>query len=185
MNLHYTQASAGSGKTYCIENDVADKLERAELLPSEIIAVTFTTDAAEELKGRISQTLIARGKLELATGVMSARIGTVHSVFGHLLSDFAFELGLSPEQRVLDDQDKQLVLAEALDNCLSLDELKSLNELGRSEERRVGKERRGLASRHFKNHRTDADQCNASERCRGVCSSVNYQAAKSSANCGR
>lgn len=129
MNLHYTQASAGSGKTYLVENDVADKLERGELLPNEIIAVTFTTDAAEELKGRISQTLIARGKLELATGVMSARIGTVHSVFGQLLSDFAFELGLSPEQRVLDDQDKQLVLAEALDNCLSLDELKSLNEL--------------------------------------------------------
>ena len=129
MNLNYTQASAGSGKTYSIENDVADKLERGELLPSEIIAVTFTIDAAEELKGRISQTLIARGKLELATGVMSARIGTVHSVFGSFLSDFAFELGLSPEQRVLDDQDKQLVLAEALDNCLTLDELKSLNEL--------------------------------------------------------
>tara|TARA_R110001583_G_scaffold195128_3_gene369577 strand:+ start:9267 stop:12392 length:3126 start_codon:yes stop_codon:yes gene_type:complete len=129
MTLHYTQASAGSGKTYRIEHDVADKLERGELTPSEIIAVTFTKDAAEELKGRISQALIARGKIELATGVMSARIGTVHSVFGQLLSDFSFELGLSPEQRVLDDQDKQLVLAEALDSCLSLAEIKSLNEL--------------------------------------------------------
>ncbi|MEQ5836674.1 UvrD-helicase domain-containing protein [Marinobacter sp. NFXS9] len=55
MNLNYTQASAGSGKTYSIENDVAEKLERGELLPSEIIAVTFTIDAAEELKGRISR----------------------------------------------------------------------------------------------------------------------------------
>ncbi|MEL0638505.1 UvrD-helicase domain-containing protein [Marinomonas sp. TI.3.20] len=129
MTLHYTQASAGSGKTYSIEHDVADKLERGDLLPSEIIAVTFTKDAAEELKGRISQALIGRNKLELATGVMSARIGTVHSVFGQLLSDFAFELGLSPEQRVIDDQDKQLVLAEALDSSLSLAEIKSLNQL--------------------------------------------------------
>ncbi|MEF1338544.1 UvrD-helicase domain-containing protein, partial [Vibrio rotiferianus] len=129
MTLHYTQASAGSGKTYSIEHDVADKLERGDLLPNEIIAVTFTKDAAEELKGRISQALIGRNKLELATGVMSARIGTVHSVFGQLLSDFAFELGLSPEQRVVDDQDKQLVLAEALDSCLSLAEIKSLNQL--------------------------------------------------------
>lgn len=129
MTLHYTQASAGSGKTYRIERDVADKLERGELAPSEIIAVTFTKDAAEELKGRISQALIARGKIELAAGVMSARIGTVHSVFGQLLSDFAFELGLSPEQRVLDDQDKQLVLSEALESCLSLAEIQSLNDL--------------------------------------------------------
>ena len=129
MNLHYTQASAGSGKTHQIERNVADKLEKSKLSPSEIIAVTFTKDAAEELKGRISQTLLARGKVQLAAGVMSARIGTVHSVFGQLLSDFAFELGLSPEQRVLDDLDKQLVLAEALDNCLSLDEIKALNEL--------------------------------------------------------
>lgn len=129
MTLHYTQASAGSGKTYSIENDVADKLEHDDLLPSEIIAVTFTKDAAEELKGRISQTLIGRGKLELATGVMTARIGTVHSVFGQLLSDFAFELGLSPEQRVIDDQDKKLVLAEALESSLSLTEIKSLNQL--------------------------------------------------------
>ncbi|MFA0415426.1 UvrD-helicase domain-containing protein [Vibrio renipiscarius] len=129
MTLHYTQASAGSGKTYSIEHDVADKLERGDLLPSEIIAVTFTRDAAEELKGRISQALIARDKLELATGVMSARIGTVHSVFGQLLSDFAFELGLSPEQRVIDEQDKQLVLAEALDSSLRLAEIQSLNQL--------------------------------------------------------
>lgn len=131
MTLHYTQASAGSGKTYSIEQDVADKLERGKLKPDEIVAVTFTRDAAEELKGRISQALITRGHIELASGVMAARIGTVHSVFGQLLSDFAFELGLSPEQRVLDDHDKKLVLAEALDTCLSLNEIEELNKLSR------------------------------------------------------
>lgn len=130
MTLHYTQASAGSGKTYRIQQDVADKLERGELLPSEIIAVTFTKDAAAELKGRISEALLARGNIQLAAGIMSARIGTVHSVFGQLLSDFAFELGLSPEQRVLEDSDKTQVLAEALDSCLSENDLQQLNHLG-------------------------------------------------------
>lgn len=129
MTLHYTQASAGSGKTYRIQQDVADKLERGELLPSEIIAVTFTKDAAAELKSRISEALLARGNIQLAAGIMSARIGTVHSVFGQLLSDFAFELGLSPEQRVLEDSDKTQVLAEALDSCLSENDLKQLNHL--------------------------------------------------------
>lgn len=131
MTLHYTQASAGSGKTYSIEQDVADKLERGELKPNEIIAVTFTKDAAQELKERISQALITRGHIELASGVMFARIGTVHSIFGQLLSDFAFELGLSPEQRVLDDHDKKRVLAETLDTCLSLNEIEELNTLSR------------------------------------------------------
>lgn len=129
MNLHYTQASAGSGKTYRIEQDVVEKLENNVLSPDEIMAVTFTRDAAEELKGRISKALLARGKIQDASGIMSARIGTVHSVFGQLLSDFAFELELSPEQRVLDDQDKQQVLAEALDNSLTLTEIKELNDL--------------------------------------------------------
>lgn len=129
MTLHYTQASAGSGKTYRIQQDVADKLERGELLPSEIIAVTFTKDAAAELKSRISEALLARGNIQLAAGIMSARIGTVHSVFGQLLSDFAFELGLSPEQRVLDDRDKMQVLAEALDSCLAENDLLQLNRL--------------------------------------------------------
>lgn len=129
MTLHYTQASAGSGKTYSIQQDVADKLVRGELLPNEIIAVTFTKDAAAELKSRISQALLERGKIQLAAGIMSARIGTVHSVFGQLLSDFAFELGLSPEQRVLDDLDKQQVLAEALDSCLQHSQIQQLNTL--------------------------------------------------------
>ncbi|MCC5452885.1 UvrD-helicase domain-containing protein [Rheinheimera sp. UJ51] len=129
MTLYYTQASAGSGKTYRIQQDVADKLERGELLPSEIMAVTFTKDAAAELKSRISEALLARGNIQLAAGIMSARIGTVHSVFGQLLSDFAFELGLSPEQRVLDDRDKKQVLAEALDSCLVENEIQQLNRL--------------------------------------------------------
>lgn len=130
MNLHYTQASAGSGKTHRVEQDVADKLEQEKLLPSEIIGVTFSRDAAAELKGRISKALLIRGKIQLANGVMSARIGTVHSVFGQLLTDFAFELGLSPKQRVLDDLDKKLALGEALDSSLTLVEISALSQLG-------------------------------------------------------
>lgn len=129
MTLHYTQASAGSGKTTSIENDVTDKLEKGALLPSQIMAVTFTKDAAAELKERISQKLLKKGQAELAVGIMSARVGTIHSVFGQLLTDFAFELGLSPEQRVLDDQDKFQVLSEALDNSLTPAQITQLNTL--------------------------------------------------------
>jgi len=97
MTLYYTQASAGSGKTTSIEKDVTAKLINGDIEPSQIMAVTFTNDAAAELKNRMSEALLVSGNPELAVGIMSARIGTVHAVFGQLLSDFAFELGLSPK----------------------------------------------------------------------------------------
>lgn len=130
MTLNYTQASAGSGKTTSIEKDVTDKLVAGFIEPSQIMAVTFTKDAAAELKNRISQSLLTHGKPELAIGIMSARVGTVHAVFGQLLSDFAFELGLSPKQRVLDTEDETQLFYEALDKCITLEQAERLNHLG-------------------------------------------------------
>lgn len=130
MTIYYTQASAGSGKTTSIENVVTEKLISKQLEPHQIMAVTFTEDAAAELKERISQSLIAKGNLFLATSIMNSPIGTVHSVFGQLLVDFAFELGLSPEQQVIDPSDTEQILAEALDNSLDAKRIKQLNYLG-------------------------------------------------------
>jgi ATP-dependent helicase/nuclease subunit A len=129
MTLYYTQASAGSGKTTSIEKTVADKLVLGYLKPSEIMAVTFTKAAAAELKGRISQELLQRNKPLLAISIMNSRIGTVHSVFGQLLIDFAFELGLSPVQRVLEENDKYQILSEALDNSIDPNLMKQINAL--------------------------------------------------------
>jgi len=127
VTIYYTQASAGSGKTTSVERDVADKLETGVLKPNQIMAVTFTKDAASELKGRISKELLKRERSLLAVGIMNARVGTVHSIFGQLLSDFSFELGLSPEQRVLDDQDKYHILSEALDSILNPQIINEIN----------------------------------------------------------
>ena len=127
MNIHYTQASAGSGKTTSIEKTVASKLQAGTLKPNEIIAVTFTVAAAAELKDRISEELLRLEEPLLAVGMMNARVGTVHSIFGKIITDFAFELGLSPNQRVLDDQDKFRVLSEAIDNTLDSARMKYIN----------------------------------------------------------
>ena len=129
MTLHYTQASAGSGKTTSIERDVTTKLINGDIEPSQIMAVTFTNDAAAELKNRMSEALLVNGNPELAVGIMSARVGTVHAVFGQLLSDFAFELGLSPKQRVLDKDDEESLFYEALDQTIDLDEVVRINRL--------------------------------------------------------
>lgn len=129
MNIVFNHASAGSGKTYSIEMEVSDRLAKGQLAPQDLMVVTFTVKAADELVSRISGRLLKQGMTESAIGLSNARIGTVHSVCGKLLSEFAFELGLSPTQRVIDDADKNALLAEALDESLNAQDTIELNQL--------------------------------------------------------
>ncbi len=93
------------------------------------MVVTFTVKAAEELKERITGKLLHDGQHNLAAGLAEARIGTINGVCGELVQSFAFELGLSPEQRVIDEQEAEKILVEALDACLVSEETNRLNEL--------------------------------------------------------
>ncbi len=129
MNMVFNHASAGSGKTHSIEMEIADRLAKNQIAPKNLMVVTFTVKAADELVSRISGRLLRQGLTESAIGLSDARIGTVHSVCGKLLSEFAFELGLSPTQRVIDVADKNALLAEALDESLSAQETIELNHL--------------------------------------------------------
>lgn len=129
MGLHYIQASAGSGKTTAIENDVVARLKVGDIQPNQIMAVTFTTAAATELKTRISQKLLKEGLPESAFEFMSSRVGTVHSILGQLLNDYAFELGMSPKQEVIEEADQKKLIYECLENIIHIDELTYFNEL--------------------------------------------------------
>ena len=129
MTMVFNHASAGSGKTHSIEVEVTERLTSEQLAPQNLMVVTYTVKAANELVSRISGRLLKQGMTESAIGISEARIGTVHSVCGKLLSEFAFELGLSPTQRVIDNADKNALLAEALDESLDAQETIELNRL--------------------------------------------------------
>lgn len=101
--IEIVSASAGSGKTWTIADEVTRRIRSGALAPERIVATTFTNKAAAELKQRIRARLFAEGMSEEALRLEGARIGTVNSVCGRLLQQFAFELGLSPVQRVLED----------------------------------------------------------------------------------
>jgi ATP-dependent helicase/nuclease subunit A len=129
MAIVFQQAGAGSGKTTSIKKDIGQRLANGHLRPDQLVAVTFTRKAAGELRERIGAGLLDLGRPELATALEQARIGTVHSVCGQLLEDFAFELGLSPKQRVIDARDKTLLLKEALDAALTPQKTLCLNQI--------------------------------------------------------
>ncbi len=79
-----------------------------------MIATTFTRKAAAELKERVRRRLLEAGLAEEAQRLNAAVMGTVNSVCGRLVTDFAFDLGLSPELRVLDEDMAAPVLRRAL-----------------------------------------------------------------------
>ncbi len=106
-------AAAGSGKTTTMAAlyglGVLD-----ELLPSQILAVTFTERAAEELSQRISSTLAEVGWSGPGSGVLDgAWIGTFHHVARRLISEHSYLAQLPRDLRTLDDVEARMELERA------------------------------------------------------------------------
>lgn len=120
-NIEFISAGAGSGKTYKLTETLAQALESGAARPHAILATTFTVKAATELRERARSWLLEKGRIDLATAIGQARLGTVNSVCGQLLKRFCFELGLSPDQTVLSEgQSKRLLratLAESMETA--------------------------------------------------------------------
>ncbi|MBX9693469.1 MAG: UvrD-helicase domain-containing protein [Cyanobacteria bacterium] len=131
--ISLVRASAGTGKTYFLTEEFAKILVPHISVPSgvgpfQIIATTFTNKAADELMQRIRSRLTMAGAYELAQLVRGSYIGTVHSCFGRLMSDFALEGGLSPSIKVVDELGQQRIFLACAEGVLSaaserLDEL--------------------------------------------------------------
>ncbi|WP_114854479.1 exodeoxyribonuclease V subunit beta [Brachybacterium sp. YJGR34] len=113
MTFTLINASAGSGKTYTLTHRIAAEV-RGGLQPSQLIATTFTKKAAAELSDRVRRTLLEEGLAEQARATDSALIGTVNSVFGRLLQEFALDAGISPEVRTLDDEQQKSAFSAAI-----------------------------------------------------------------------
>ena len=120
-NIEFISAGAGSGKTYKLTETLAQALESGAARPHAILATTFTVKAATELRERARSWLLEKGRIDLATAIGQARLGTVNSVCGQMLKRFCFELGLSPDQTVLGEgQSKRLLkatLSETMDSA--------------------------------------------------------------------
>jgi ATP-dependent helicase/nuclease subunit A len=117
-NIEFISAGAGSGKTFKLTETLAQALETGTARPSAILATTFTVKAATELRERARSRLLEKGRIDLATAIGQARLGTVNSVCGQLLKRFCFELGLSPDQEVLSEAQTRRLVETALSDTL-------------------------------------------------------------------
>ncbi len=113
MDIRIITASAGTGKTTRLAQLLSEAVQ-GQTRPEAILATTFTKQAAAELLNRARTRLLKDGRGQAAQTLLTARIGTVNAVCGSLVADFSFELGLSPELRVLDEAGAELALKRAL-----------------------------------------------------------------------
>lgn len=132
--ITFVSAGAGSGKTYWLTQILHEKLSSKQVSPSGVMATTFTRKAATELRERVRTALLENGEVTLANSMGQARIGTVNSVCRGLLERFAFEAGLAPVQRVLEEAQAGALVREALDAVSDTETLQRIN----SPARRLG-----------------------------------------------
>ncbi|MDF1812657.1 MAG: UvrD-helicase domain-containing protein [Verrucomicrobiales bacterium] len=117
--LTFITASAGSGKTYRLVKEVIEAVKAKQASPGKVIATTFTVAAANEMKERLSSGF-HKEKLhdEAAELETDGLISTVHGICFKLLNRFAFEAGISPDIRVLDETEAKLLLDRSIDEVV-------------------------------------------------------------------
>lgn len=99
-------AGAGSGKTRVITYRILYLLEKKKINASNILAVTFTNKAANEMKKRISQ---YRGN-----PVRNLIISTFHSLGVRILENHITVLGYKEKFSIYDENDKKNVIKSIL-----------------------------------------------------------------------
>ena len=95
-------AGAGSGKTRVLTRRIAHLLATGDARPHEILAITFTNKAADEMRSRVVDLVGDRAR--------SMWVSTFHSACLRILRAHADRLGYDPGFSVYDDADSKRLL---------------------------------------------------------------------------
>ena len=105
-------AGAGSGKTSALTSRIAYLIKEQNVYPGNILAVTFTNKAANEMKERILK-LLDNPNLSSAPN-----IGTFHSICARILRKQIHQLGYDRNFVIYDMADQQLLMKRILEEQL-------------------------------------------------------------------
>lgn len=100
-------AGAGTGKTTVIAQRLAWLIEQGLARPDEILALTFTDKAAEEMEERVDRLL--------PYGYVDLWVSTFHAFGERILRDHAIDIGLDAQFKILQGADQWLLLRDHLD----------------------------------------------------------------------
>jgi len=120
-------ASAGTGKTAVLSGRCAEiaKDEKADISVLDMLVLTFTEAAADEMRSRIAGMLRdkyleaesrrLRRQLILLQG---SDISTIHSFCKRLITEYFYKLELDPAFRVIDEDEQKLLKTEVLEETI-------------------------------------------------------------------
>ena len=126
-------AGPGAGKTHVVTRRIAWLIATKRARPEQILALTFTERAAEEMQARVD-VLVPYG--QAGTDIL-----TFHAFGDRLIRDHALELGLPGEPRVVSRTEAAILLGGAIERLA----LRPLPAAGRPDAPRRGPGRPGDA----------------------------------------
>lgn len=103
-------AGAGTGKTTVITERIKHLILEKQILPQNILALTFTEKAAKEMEERID--------VVMPYGYTDMWIATFHAFCDRILRQHAIDIGLDPQYKMLTEAESILFLRE---NIFKLD----------------------------------------------------------------
>lgn len=109
-------AGAGTGKTWVLtERYLRLLLDNDDILPGEILTLTYTEAAAGEMKSRITSGVESRlkeipdseRKHEILDGLSDLWVSTIHSFAARLIREYGLSLNIDPKASVITPQQEQ------------------------------------------------------------------------------
>jgi ATP-dependent helicase/nuclease subunit A len=121
-------ASAGAGKTAVLSERCIRRIcdVKRPVDVDQLLVLTFTEMAAEEMKGRIAEKLYAicqeqpdnRHLRKQLVRLDAAWIGTIHSFCKRILTEHFYLAGLDPRFGILDPDQQKLIRAKAMSTAI-------------------------------------------------------------------
>jgi len=99
-------AGAGTGKTKVITHRIAWLIAEKKAKPEEILGLTFTDKAANEMEERVD--------LLVPYGFVNVQICTFHAFGQKLLREYGLEIGIDPDFRILSTPEVLVFLKDHL-----------------------------------------------------------------------
>ena len=101
-------AGAGTGKTRVLTHRIAYLVQSGIARPGEILAITFTNKAAQEMRDRVG--------LLLGASVRTMWVSTFHSACARLLRAEAVRLGFTRQFTIYDQADSRRLVKRCIDS---------------------------------------------------------------------
>ncbi len=126
----FVEAGAGAGKTRLIVKRIVNML-KSGYSPGEIVVITFTNAAAEELRARLSKEIRDNGLDDALRHFDEMNISTIHSFCNRLLHEKSIEAGLPIDIKLITEGEDISLKKKAFNHYLRSLNSKDWDELER------------------------------------------------------